>query len=105
MSDTYIIKNTHVKNTWEIAKFSGYKDVDSVYKISKKGQTYNCDCPGYWRQKNKSEHKHSRIVKFWNEELDQSEGMALWIKDDDIEYNQFISSNSFIKEIFNLPSG
>ena len=105
MSDTYIITKTRVKNTWEIAKFSDYKDADSVYKVNKRGNTYNCDCPGYWRQKDKSEHKHSRIVKFWNEELEQPDGMALWFENDEIEYNQFMPSNSFMKDIFNLPNG
>ena len=97
MSDLYLVKDTNTKNTWEISKFSDYKDADSVYKVTKKGKSYHCDCPGYWRQKDKSEHKHSRIVKFWEEELEKPIGMALWFENDEIEYNQFIKSNSYFE--------
>lgn len=103
--DTYTVINTNVENTWQITKFSDYKDADSVFKVTKRGQSYHCDCPGYWRQKDKTEHKHIRIVKFWENDLEQPEGMALWFEDNEIEYNQFMKSNSYFKEIFYLPNG
>ena len=102
---TYVVSESNVKDTWQIAKFSDYKDADSVFNVSKRGRTYHRDCPGFWRQKDKSEHKHIRIVKFWKEELEQPTGMALWFEDEEIEYNQFIKSNSFLEEFFLLPNG
>jgi hypothetical protein len=97
MSDTYVVRKTRKKDTWDISKFSDYKDADSMFTVSKRGTTYSCDCPGFWRQKDKSEHKHCKIVKFWKENLEETDGYAFWLEGDDIEYNHFMPTNSFVK--------
>ena len=43
MSDTYVVRKTRKKDTWDISKFSDYKDADSMFTVSKRGNTYSCD--------------------------------------------------------------
>ena len=37
------------------------------------------------------------IVKFWKENLEETDGYAFWIEGDDIEYNHFMPTNAFSK--------
>lgn len=80
---------------FEIASFvDGSKDSISVYKV-KIGQKniFHCDCPGYWRQKVKEEHKHCRIINFWVEKLENKEGYCFWFdNEDNIEFHKFIEN-------------
>lgn len=85
----------------EIASFEdGSKESISVYKVYK-GKTgiYICDCPGYWRQKTKEDHKHSRIVKFWIEHLNEEPGYCFLLEDNDtsIEFNKFLDKERLEK--------
>ena len=90
MSDTYVVAKSVKSKTWQISKFSDYKDADSQYTVTERAGHYHCDCPGFYRQKNKDEHKHIQIIKFWRESLEEEQGYALWFdKDESIEYNKF----------------
>lgn len=81
----YIVRKIK-PNIYEIATFVDGK-FHSVYTV-KYSRGYSCDCPGYWRQKDKTQHKHCLIVKFWVENLE--EGFCLWFENDEIKYHQFI---------------
>jgi len=88
--NTYTVREIK-PGIYEIANFvDGNKEPHSVYKV-KYSRGYLCDCPGYWRQKDKTQHKHCLIVKFWIEHLDKELGYALWFDGNDIEYHQFIT--------------
>lgn len=97
MSETYVVTKTKKPRSWEIAKFSDYKDADSLYQVSKRGNKYWCNCPGFARQKNKEEHKHCLIVKHWVENLQETEGTALWVENDEIKSYKFIPSISYFE--------
>lgn len=98
MSDTYVVYEVK-RNQWKITKFSDYKDADSSFQVSKRGEHYHCNCPGYSRQKNKDEHKHILIVKYWKEELNSQEGCGLWFEGELIKSNNFIPQNPKLKQI------
>ena len=80
-------------NQYEISTFvDGSKESISVYKVTLRNNNYYCDCPGYWRQKVKEDHKHCRIVKFWIENLDMEMGYCFWLdNENNIEYHKFIT--------------
>ena len=86
---TYTVRTTAQPNIYEIANFvDGGKEPHSIYKV-KYSRGYSCDCPGYWRQKDKTQHKHCLIVKFWVEHLE--DGYCLWFEDENIEFRKFIT--------------
>jgi hypothetical protein len=87
MTDQYVIKQTPKNKTWEIVKFDDGDEPSSIYKVSERNGFYHCDCPGFWRQKVKEDHKHTRLVKFWRENLEEASGYFLWFdKQQEIEY-------------------
>ncbi len=89
LSNLYVVRES-TTNIYEIANFvDGEKEPHSVYKV-KYSRGYSCDCLGYWRQKDKTQHKHCLIVKFWKEHLNDI-GYCLWFDGDDIEYRKFIT--------------
>ena len=92
VADQYIIRQSSKPRVWEIAKFSDDYEPSGIYNVKLHGKNYSCDCPGYWRQKNKDEHKHIRLVKFWRENLEEEHGFALWLDGPDIEYSRFCDS-------------
>lgn len=98
MSEVYMIKHIKAK-TWQITKFSDYKEPDSSFQVSERAGHYHCTCPGYHRQKNKEEHKHILAVKYWRNQLFEQEGAALWFDNDKIESNIFIPQNTKLKQI------
>ena len=89
MSTEYFVRESQPK-TYEITVFEdGRKEEKCTYIVKKPGRYYSCNCPGYWRQKHKSEHKHCRIVKFWIEELNKQYNYVFWIDElDNICYNR-----------------
>lgn len=87
--DLYIVREVK-PDIYEIANFvDGTKEPYSIYNVRRTTKSYSCDCPGFWRQKNKPDHKHCRIVKFWVENLEKTFGCAMWFDGDDIEYHRF----------------
>lgn len=92
MSTIYLVREL-LNGKFQIANFeNGEKDCHSAYWVVKRGNNYICDCRGYRRQHDKSAHKHSRIVKFWIENLEKTHGYALWLdNEDNIEYHRFIN--------------
>ena len=83
----------------EVASFeNGSKEAISVYRVYKgKNNLYHCNCPGYWRQKVKEDHKHSRIVKLWCENLEEQIGFCFWMSGDDVEFHKFLDNEKFKK--------
>jgi hypothetical protein len=104
MSESYLIRETPKSKTWEITKFSDYREPDSTYTVTERAGHYHCNCPGYWRQKNKDEHKHTQLVRFWREKLSEAEGYSLWFDGEDIEYFNFLLPNEKILQILNCSS-
>ena len=91
VADQYIIRQSLKPQVWEIAKFGDDYEPSAVYKVSERSGHYHCDCPGYWRQKNKDEHKHNKLVQFWRENLEEEHGFSLWFEGPDIEYSRMYS--------------
>jgi hypothetical protein len=87
----------------EISSFvDGSKEAVSVYRVYKGNKgIYICNCPGYWRQKVKEDHKHSRIVKLWVENLEEQEGFCFWLDGDDIDYHRFMDEERLRKYVDN----
>ena len=88
MADQYTVKKSVKLKTWDITKFDDGDMPSSTYHVTERSGFYSCDCPGYRRQKVKEDHKHSRIVKFWRENLEESPGYFLSISGSDIEYTK-----------------
>lgn len=88
-------------NKYQIADFTdGERDCHSAYIVIKRGDKYICDCMGYIRQHDKSIHKHSRIVRFWVENLEKEHGYAFWLdSDEEIEYHRFINLEEWNERI------
>lgn len=80
---------------YEVTSFEKYSEGE-CYEVTHRNNTTYCDCIGFRRQKNKEEHKHCRIVKFWINNLESEPGYCFWLDGDDIEYNKFIDT-SYLK--------
>ncbi len=80
----YFIAHAKNKNSYEIAKFSEYKEPDSVWTLRDEKRIV-CDCPGAWRRRTC---RHMKLFNFWKKNLDSQIGMALWFDGDDIEYKR-----------------
>ena len=65
---TYLVRDIHprggVDASYEVAKFSGSKEPEAVYTVSRRGNTWTCDCPGF-RRSGGAPHKHIEFVKNW----------------------------------------
>jgi hypothetical protein len=88
MSDQYVLKKTDKSNIFEVVKFSEKDNSFVTYKVTKGHNYYRCDCPGFYRQKEKKEHKHSKLVQFWEDNLDSETGYTFWFDGPDIEYSR-----------------
>jgi hypothetical protein len=88
MADSYTVKKLNKSNNWEINKFTdnSFTPVET-YTVSKTKDFYWCNCMGFRRQKNKDEHKHIKLVKFWESSLEGQPGFVFWFDGQDIEYN------------------
>ena len=88
----YVVRRKD-KKFIEISSFeNGSKEAVSVYRVYKgKNNLYICNCPGYYRQKVKEDHKHSKIVKLWIENLDEAIGYCFWMDGDNVEYHRFLT--------------
>lgn len=95
---TYTVREVK-PDIYEVTNFiDGRKEPHSVYNVRKTPRSYTCDCPGFWRQRNKDEHKHCLIVKFWVENLEKELGCALWFDGDDIEYYKFVNRQEELEQ-------
>ena len=83
MTDIYTIRQV-AKENFEIA------NKDDVYTVKVRNKIYTCDCFGFRRQHDKSQHKHCKMVRFWIDNLDKEPGFAFWWENEDLEYNKFI---------------
>ena len=63
----------------EISKFEDDKEPLDVYTISPRG----CTCPAAWRRKTC---KHTRMTKFWTNNLNSEVGVVLGLNENDYPY-------------------
>jgi len=88
MADNYVLRTTSKPNICEVVKFSEKDNSFVTYQVTKSRNYYRCDCPGFYRQKDKKEHKHSKLVQFWQENLESETGYTFWFDGSDIEYSK-----------------
>ena len=68
-------------NQYQISKFDGGQAPQALYdmKYYPTKDHWYCNCPGYWRQKNKAEHKHVRMAQIFRDTLKEEHGHAFWL--------------------------
>lgn len=77
---------------YEIASFDNTSEPGGVYRVKITNQSISCNCPGFWRQKDKTQHKHTKIVKFWLDHLYGVPGYAFWLDaHEDVECRQLFT--------------
>jgi len=86
----YMIRQIAEKE-YEIASFDNDREPTAVYQVKVRGDWYACNCPGFYRQHDKERHKHSKLVRFWRENLEEGEGYALWLEEEDVEYHRMFT--------------
>lgn len=80
-------------DVYQISSFGDYAEPIGVYEVRVTNRSISCNCPGYYRQRDKIEHKHCKIVQYWIE-LGEEMGVALWFNDnEEIEYNYFLGED------------
>lgn len=93
----YIVRQLNA-DTYEVTNFGDYSIPLSVYKVKITKHSISCSCPGFYRQKDKSEHKHTRIVDFWLKNLDGKAGYAFWFDGEDLEYRKFLDDPEIFED-------
>ncbi len=88
----YVIREVR-KDIFEVVVFENASHPNAVYEVDRNRQNYfACTCPGYRWQRDKTQHKHVLLVKFWIENLDKEPGFLMWFDGEDIEYAQMFTS-------------
>lgn len=86
----YYIPRIISKDKYEIASFKDSKEPYGVYTVLKRNY-FSCDCIGFYRQKDKTQHKHCNIVEFWINYLNCEPGFCFWYENEDLEFKQFFN--------------
>ncbi len=86
----YYIPKVISKDKYEIASFKDSKEPYGVYIVLKRNN-FSCDCMGFFRQKDKTQHKHCKVIKFWIEHLDYEPGYCFWYEGKDLEFKQLLT--------------
>ena len=84
--ETYFVKEK-APNEFLIGKFEDSRYPTGVYTVTKK-RYFSCNCPGFYRQHDKTQHKHCLLIKFWQEKLESASGFMFWFNEGDIEYRR-----------------
>lgn len=82
MSETYTVRKVTKPKVWEVSKFGDGNDSESEFFVSERSGHYHCNCPGFYRQKIKAEHKHILLVKYFRENLNEKGGYMFWFDTD-----------------------
>jgi hypothetical protein len=87
---TYLIKEIQ-NNRFQIANFEDSAAPEGVYEIlyTKSRYYLSCNCRGFRMQKDKSEHKHCKMVRFWMSH-GSPEGSAIWEDGGEFKMNKFV---------------
>jgi len=87
---TYLIKEIQ-NNRFQIANFEDSAAPEGVYEIlyTKSRDYLSCNCRGFRMQKDKSEHKHCKRVRFWMSH-GSPEGSAIWEDGGEFKMNKFV---------------
>jgi hypothetical protein len=87
---TYLIKEIQ-NNRFQIANFEDSAAPEGVYEIlyTKSRDYLSCNCRGFRMQKDKLEHKHCKIVRFWMSH-GSPEGSAIWEDGGEFKMNKFV---------------
>jgi hypothetical protein len=87
---TYLIKEIQ-NNRFQIANFEDSAAPEGVYELlyTKTRDYMSCNCRGFRMQKDKSEHKHCKMARFWMSQ-GKPEGVALWEYDGEYKMNRFV---------------
>jgi hypothetical protein len=87
---TYLIKELE-SNRFQIANFEDSASPEGVYELlyTKTRDYMSCNCRGFRMQKDKSEHKHCKMARFWMSQ-GKPEGTAIWEDGGDFKMNRFI---------------
>lgn len=80
--------------TYLIRKVKDYYEVTNTEEnfVSYRVKNKTCNCPGFYMQKDKSNHKHIKLVEFWKKELKEEYGYALWFNGEKVEYNKWMKN-------------
>ena len=87
---TYVI--SEIENSrFQIANFEDSAAPEGVYEVlyTKSRDYMSCNCRGFRMQKDKSEHKHCKMVRFWMT-LGKPGGAAVWQEGDEYKMNKFV---------------
>jgi len=93
-SETYVICEVG-KGLYDVTKFIG--DFYETHEVKITSRSASCTCFGFRVQKDKTQHKHCLMVKFWIENLDKEPGYAFWYEGEDLEFNKFIDFEAITK--------
>ena len=90
MSEAYVISQIE-NNRFQIAGFGDSAAPEGVYEVlyTKTRDYMSCNCRGFRMQKDKSEHKHCKMVRFWMSQ-GSPEGSAIWQEDEVFKMNRFV---------------
>lgn len=88
MSKIYVIRQIGVKKEFEITSFEESKEPTGVYTVKITSRAKSCSCNGFYRQRDKTEHKHIKLVNFWIKSLDKIPGFVFWWEGEDLEYSK-----------------
>lgn len=90
---------------YEVATFEHSSTPTHVCKVTTNNKMQlSCNCLGYHRQKDKTQHKHCRLVKFYIENLEKLDGYIFWFEDNDesIEYTKLFDLEFLEKKLEEL---
>lgn len=87
---TYLIKELE-SNRFQIANFEDSAAPEGVYEVlyTKTRDYMSCNCRGFRMQKDKSEHKHCKMARFWMSQ-GKPEGVAVWEDGGEYKMNRFV---------------
>lgn len=97
MTDVYYTIRRLDKDKIEVARFGDEKtgrdgkSPRNIFDVMDYSNGLRCTCLGWRWQKDKSQHQHCKMVKFWKENLNEESGYCLWWDGEDLEFNRFIN--------------
>lgn len=87
---TYVVTAIEA-NRFQIVNFEDSASPEGVYEVlyTKNRDYMSCNCRGFKMQKDKTEHRHCKIVRFWMEQ-GKPEGSAIWEENSKYNINRFV---------------
>lgn len=87
---TYVITEVD-KNRFQIANFEDSAAPDGVYEVlyTPSRDYLSCNCRGFRMQKDKSEHRHCKMVRHWMSQ-GKPDGIAIWEEGETYKMNRFV---------------